>query len=46
MEHDGFFIALFIRGLGVVLCCCAGIKLFLAVTNVITSSSAGLGMVL
>ena len=29
IEHDGFFIILFIRGVGVILCCCAGIRLFL-----------------
>ena len=29
IEHDGFFIVSFIRELGVVLCCCAGIKVFL-----------------
>ena len=26
-EHDGFFIISFIRELGIVLCCCTGIKL-------------------
>ena len=39
-EYDGFFIVSFIRELGVVLCCCAGIKFFLVITNVITSSLA------
>ena len=28
IEHDGFFIVSFIRESRVVLCCCAGIKLF------------------
>ena len=28
IEHDGIFIVLFIRELGVVLCCCAGIRWF------------------
>ena len=28
IEHDGFFIVSLIRELGVVLCCCAGIKVF------------------
>ena len=41
IEYDGFFIVLFIRESGVVLCCCAGIKKNLVVTNVITSLSTG-----
>ena len=41
IEHDGFFIVLFIRELGVVLCYCADVKLFFAVPDVLTSSSAG-----
>ena len=48
IEHDGFFISRLSENWRVRLCCCAGIKVFVVVTNVMTSSSAGfvLGMVL